>query len=131
MVITRVLIADDSPIARQMLIRLLVDEPDIAVTGEVGTAQSCVMILSEIEADILVLEATLSGASGVERIIRECRLIKPYLKVILAVNAPSAAGDVVVRGVDDIIGKPYVKTNVLRVLRGMCDDYACVSGDAP
>ncbi|MDR1000994.1 MAG: response regulator [Clostridiales bacterium] len=130
MVKSRVLIADDSPVARQMLIRLLVEEPDIVVTGEVGTAQSCVMILSEVDADVLILEAAINGASSVMRIIRECRLINPRLKVILAVDANATADDVIMRGVDDIIGKPYVKSYVLRSIRGLCENFARVSDDA-
>lgn len=115
----RVFIADDSPVARNMLIRMLNNEDDIEIVGEAGTAHSCVMMLDEVNPDVILLEAAISGGVSISRLIRDIKDIKPYVRVILCVEMN--AGVEIIREIErwasDIIRKPYNKTNLLRAVR--------------
>ena len=115
----RVLIADDSPVARNMLIRILTEEDDIEIVGEAGTTQSCIMMLDEVNPDVILLEAAISGGMSIARLIRSIKDIKPYVRVILCVEVNADAEDInaAEHWTSDIIRKPYNKSNVLRAIR--------------
>jgi len=117
----RVFIADDSPVARNMLIRMLTGEDDIEIVGEAGTAQSSIMMLDEVSPDIILLEAAIGGGMSVSRLIKSIKDIKPYVRIILCVEMN--AGDEIikdgVRFASDIIRKPYKKSNLLRSVRNL------------
>ena len=118
---TRVLIADDSPVARNMLIRMLSNEDGIEVVGEADTAQSCVTMLDEAGPDVILLEAAIGGGMSLPRLIGSIRDIKPYVSIVLCVelNASEEIIKAVDRSASDIIRKPYNKPNLLRVLRSI------------
>ena len=117
----RVFIADDSPVARNMLIRLLNEEDDVVIVGEAGTTQSCIMMLEEIDPDIILLEAAINGGMGIDMLLRSIRDIKPNIKIILSVEI--SAGEDVINSAgqwtSDIIHKPYNKTNLMRAIRSV------------
>ena len=117
----RVFIADDSPVARNMLIRMLNDEDDIEIVGEAGTTQSTVMMLDEVNPDVIMLEAAISGGMSIPLLIRSIKDIKPYAKIILCaeVNAGKEIIDGVESGASDIVRKPYKKANILRAIRNL------------
>ena len=115
----RVLIADDSPVARNMLIRMLKDEDDIEIAGEAGTGQSCVMMLDKADPDVILLETAISGGISVPRLVSYIKDIKPRIRIILCA-AVNSDGDVIKEvepWASDIIRKPYNKTNLLRAIR--------------
>ena len=115
----RVFIADDSPVARNILIRMLNKEHDIEIVGEAGTAQSSVMMLDEVSPDVILLEAAIGGGVSIARLLRDIKAIKPYIKIILCVEV-NAAVDIIKemeRWVSDIIRKPYNKISLLRAIR--------------
>ena len=116
-----VFIADDSPVARNMLIRLLNDEDDVVIVGEAGTTQSCIMMLEEVDPDIILLEAAINGGMGIDMLLRSIRDIKPNIKIILSVEI--SAGEEVIKTAgqwtSDIIHKPYNKTNLMRAIRSV------------
>ena len=117
----RVFIADDSQVARNMLIRMLNNEEDIEIVGEAGTAQSSVMMLDEVNPDVILLEAAIGGGMSVLRLIGAIKDIKPYVRIILCVemNAGRDLIDNVDNRASDIIRKPYNKANVLRAVRDL------------
>jgi len=117
----RVFIADDSPVARNMLIRMLNEEDDIVIVGEAGTTQSCIMMLDEVDPDIILMEAAINGGMGIDMLLRSIRDIKPNIKIILSVEI--SAGEDVINSAgqwtSDIIHKPYNKTNLMRAIRSV------------
>ena len=115
----RVFVADDSPVARNMLIRMLHDEEDVEIVGEAGTTQSCIMMLDEVNPDIILLEAAISGGMSISRLIRSIKEIKPYVKIILCVeiNTGEEMIKTAMQFVHDIVRKPYNKANMLRAIR--------------
>ena len=115
----RVLIADDSPVARNMLIRMLKNEDDIEIAGEADTGQSVVKMLDEAAPDVILLEASISGGISVPRLASYIKDIKPRIRVILCAEV-SSDSEVIKEAepwASDIIRKPYNKTNLLRAIR--------------
>ena len=72
----RILIADDHPILRRGLKEILVRELEGATCGEAGNAQH---VLSEVHRehwDLVILDVTMSGRSGLD-VLRELRRLRP------------------------------------------------------
>ena len=117
----RVFITDDSPVARNILKRMLNDEEDIEVVGEAGTAGGSITALDETNPDVILLESAIGGDMGVPLLMRSIKDIKPYIRIILCVGV-NAAEDMI-KGAEpwtsDIIRKPYNKTSLLRAVRNI------------
>ncbi|MBU2445036.1 MAG: response regulator transcription factor [Bacteroidetes bacterium] len=62
----KVLIADDHPIIRNGLKQILADENDISVVAEAENAQQVFAYLDKNKVDILVLDISMPGISGLE-----------------------------------------------------------------
>jgi two-component system, NarL family, nitrate/nitrite response regulator NarL len=73
----RILIADDHPIMRDGLRRLLSDEPDFLVVGEARDGDEAVARVNQLEPDVLLLDLLMPGPS--------------YVDVLRAVGASAAA----------------------------------------
>jgi DNA-binding NarL/FixJ family response regulator len=78
----RVFVVDDHPIVRRGLADLLQDEPDMEVCGE---AADFVEALREIPAkrpDVVLIDITLGGASGIE-LIQRIRSLEPDIRMVV------------------------------------------------
>jgi two-component system invasion response regulator UvrY len=80
--VIRILVADDHPILRRGLQEILVRELDDAICGEAGNAQQ---VLSEVQSqqwDLVILDVTMPGRSGLD-ILRDLRRLRPTLPVLV------------------------------------------------
>ncbi len=78
----RILIADDHPILRRGLKEILVRELEGSICGEAGNAQQ---VLSEVQRenwDLVILDVTMPGRSGLD-VLRELRRLRPKLPVLV------------------------------------------------
>lgn len=66
----RILIADDHNIVRQGLKQFIALAPDLAVAGEAANGQQVLAMLADCGCDVLLLDLTMPGLSGVELIKR-------------------------------------------------------------
>lgn len=78
----RILIADDHAIVREGLKQIVSKEADMAVTGEAGTAAAMFELLDSIACDIVVLDISMPGESGLEA-LKELRQKYPGLPVLI------------------------------------------------
>ena len=62
----RVLLADDHAVFRQGLRRLLEAERDFLVVGEASTGEEAVTMMSQLRPDILLLDLSMPGQSGLD-----------------------------------------------------------------
>jgi DNA-binding NarL/FixJ family response regulator len=62
----RVLIADDHPIFRDGLSRLLADEPDFEVVGQASDGREAVQQARQLKPDVLLLDVAMPRANGVD-----------------------------------------------------------------
>ncbi|HKB57945.1 MAG TPA: response regulator transcription factor [Lacunisphaera sp.] len=78
----KILIADDHAVVRQGLKQILADEFSRAVFGEAGTAQEAITKVWENEWDVVVLDITMPGRTGLE-VLAEIRKSRPHLPVLV------------------------------------------------
>lgn len=62
----RVLIVDDHPIVRQGIAQLINQEPDLTTCCEAGSAQEALDLMTKDTPDILLVDISLDGVSGIE-----------------------------------------------------------------
>jgi DNA-binding NarL/FixJ family response regulator len=79
---TRVLIVDDHPIFRDGLAGLLATLPEIEVAGTAGTAEEALTALEQDPPDVVLMDISLPGASGVEA-TRQATQIAPATAVLI------------------------------------------------
>src|SRR5690554_8145620 len=62
----RILIADDEPLARQRIQRLVEELPDYRVCGEASDGNDALRKVAELEPDILLMDIRMPGMDGME-----------------------------------------------------------------
>jgi DNA-binding NarL/FixJ family response regulator len=62
--VIRVLMADDHVIFRQGVRKLLEDEDDISIVGEAANGNECVLMMSKVKPDILLLDLNMPDKDG-------------------------------------------------------------------
>ncbi|CAJ0779913.1 Response regulator UvrY [Ralstonia condita] len=78
----KVLIADDHAVFREGLRRILSDADDIDVVGEATDGASTIKLARRIAADVLVLDLSMPGRSGID-LIAQVRREAPPLKILI------------------------------------------------
>jgi len=78
----KVLIVDDHTIVREGLRQILEDTSDIAVTGEARSAQEVVNKVKSNNFDIVLLDISLPGRSGLD-VLKQLKSIKPDLPILI------------------------------------------------
>ena len=78
----RVVLVDDHTIVRKGISQFLEDDFNIEVVGESGDGRSLFRILEETEVDIIILDISLPGKSGIA-ILKELRNQYPKIKVLV------------------------------------------------
>ena len=77
-----VLIADDHPIVRQGLRRLIESDPRLTIVGEAGDGQSALDLIERLRPDVAVLDLDMPGTSGFDA-VREMRRRRSATEVII------------------------------------------------
>jgi two-component system response regulator NreC len=78
---TRVLIADDHPLLRAGLRRLLRGDPGLEVIGEAATGEEVLRLTAELHPDIVLLDISMPGANGIET-ARALKATLPGVRVL-------------------------------------------------
>ncbi len=78
----RLIIADDHLLVREGLVSLLNDEPDIQVIGHVGNGEDAIQSVAQLQPDLLLLDITMPGLTGLEAMDEILRLA-PQVKIIV------------------------------------------------
>jgi len=83
----RVLIADDHAVVRRGLKQILLDEYGALEVGEAGDAHETLRLAREEPWDIVVLDISMPGRSGLE-VLRELKQTRPRLPVLILTTHP-------------------------------------------
>lgn len=78
----RILIVDDHPIVRDGLKQILADTEDFVVGAEAGNADEALALVRESDWDLVVLDITLPGRTGLD-LLRDLRRERPLLPVLM------------------------------------------------
>lgn len=89
----RVLVADDHPIFRDGLRKLLESEPDVTIVGEASSGSECIQLLGKLKPDILLLDLRMPDKDGLA-VLEEVNFDALQTKVIV-VTATEDDRDVV------------------------------------
>jgi two-component system invasion response regulator UvrY len=77
-----IIIVDDHPIIRRGLKQILLEEPDMKVVGEAGSAQEAFTIIRATDCNAVILDISLPGVSGVE-ILKQLKYEDKNLPVLM------------------------------------------------
>jgi two-component system invasion response regulator UvrY len=83
----RILIADDHPVVRQGIMRIIEDTPDMRVTGEAGNGIEALRKIKEKDFDLMLLDISMPGRDGLE-VVRELKKMKPKLPILILTMHP-------------------------------------------
>jgi DNA-binding NarL/FixJ family response regulator len=78
----RVLIVDDHPMMREGLAQLVNHEPDLRVSGQAETAAQALAAIAQDRPDLILLDISLPGRSGLE-LIKDLQSLHPGLPVLV------------------------------------------------
>jgi two-component system invasion response regulator UvrY len=78
----RILIADDHEIVRRGLVQIVADVPDLDVCADAGSANETLQLLRQHDIDVVVLDVSMPGRSGLEA-LKEIRKLYPQLPVLM------------------------------------------------
>lgn len=82
----KVFITDDHKIVRQGVRQILALAPDIEVVGEAGNGQETLALIDKVECDVVLLDMTMPGLSGVELIKRIHQSDRPLPILVLSMH---------------------------------------------
>ncbi|HWP57550.1 MAG TPA: response regulator transcription factor [Candidatus Acidoferrales bacterium] len=114
----RILIADDHAIVRQGLRRIVSSGFGEAIVGEAGDAQAVLKAVREQNWDVLVLDITMPGRSGID-VLKDIKALRPKLPVlILSVGAEDQYGPRVLKaGAAGFIGKEKAPEELIDAIK--------------
>ena len=79
---TKVVIVDDHPLMRKGLIMSLESESDIEISGQASNAEEALSMVEEIEPDLVIVDISLPGMSGLE-LIKHMHAIRPNILTLV------------------------------------------------
>jgi len=117
----RVVIADDHPLVRQGLRKVLELEPRIRVLDEAGDGQGAINIARRLQPDVVLMDLNMPGINGIEA----SRVIKretPGVKIIaLTVYDDQDVSQVIRAGVSGYVLKDVEPQELINAIVGVCE----------
>lgn len=114
----KILIADDHSVVRRGIKQILSDEKDMQVLGEASNSDEIFSQLDKQDWDLLILDITMPGKSGLDCLI-EIRQLKPELKILILSMHPEE--EIAVRaiktGADGYLNKDSVPGELIRAIK--------------
>ena len=83
----KILVADDHPIVREGIRRVVADTTDIVIADEVSTGYEVLDLVQRKHYDLIVLDISMPGRSGLD-ILKDLKGLKPNLPVLILTVHP-------------------------------------------
>jgi DNA-binding NarL/FixJ family response regulator len=78
----RIFVVDDHPVFRHGIVKLVNSDPELMVCGEAENAAAAIQALRETQADLVILDVSLSGTNGIE-LAKQLRAEHPSLFLLV------------------------------------------------
>ena len=115
-----VVLADDHPVLREGIRRLLESNPDIQVVGEASNGEEATQLVKKTLPDILVLDLRMPGLDGLEVVQRlENERVKTRILVLSAYSDVQYIQELLKIGVAGYLLKDEAKDAILDAIRGV------------
>jgi two-component system response regulator NreC len=116
----RIIIADDHALLRSGLRLLMNGQKDLCVIGEAGTLNEVTEMVANDPPDVLILDLTMPGASGLSGVTR-LRSIAPAMKIIVLTmhDDPAYARSAMAIGASGYLVKSVADTELLSTIRAV------------
>jgi len=116
----RILIADDHALLRETLAQFLNSQADMRVVGEAGTASATVNQATVTDPEVILLDITMPGGSGIS-IIPELRRLSLGVRIIIMTmhDEPSYLRAAVAAGVEGYLVKTSSPAVLLEAIRAV------------
>ncbi len=126
----RIVMADDHAIVREGLKRIVSSAPDFEVVGEAGDGNEVLRLVRELDFDLLVLDLSMPGRSGME-LIKLVKALKPRVRVlVLSMHQESQyAVRAIKSGASGYLTKESAPGQLDQALRKIASGGAWVSAD--
>jgi len=126
----RIFIVEDHPVYREGLVQTLETEPDLAVCGEAGDAETALPAIGRLRPDLVVVDITLPGKSGLE-LIKELRAVDRKIKLlVVSMHDEALYADRVLRaGADGYIMKQEEPEEIVHAVRDVLGGHIYVSDE--
>jgi len=133
----RVLIVDDSAVARKLLNDLLAAEPETVVAGVAINGRQALARIPALKPDLVTLDIDMPGMDGLETLV-EIRKLYPKLPVIMFSTLTERGAvvtlDALSRGASDYVAKPSpsetpersherVRKELMRKIKSLCPEH--------
>lgn len=82
-----VLLADDHSLVRRGFRRILEDEPDILIVGEVGDGEEAVRLAQQLRPDVIVMDSAMPGIGGIAAARRILQLVSGTKVLMLSMHS--------------------------------------------
>src|SRR3954469_16525946 len=117
----QVLLVDDHTAPREALAVALESEPDVTVTGHVGTITEARRCLARIPVDVAVTELDLPDGSGIE-LIGDLRRLRPLVQVLILTATADRydLAEAVMAGAAGVLHKSAPLTEIVTAVRRHC-----------
>ena len=116
----RVLIADDEPVYRSFIRRLLATDSDVNVVGEALDGEEAVSLSERLKPDVVIMDLDMPGTNGLEATRRlKANAALKHIPII-ALSAHAMMGDAekaLQSGCDDYLSKPLDEDLLFEKLR--------------
>lgn len=125
----RVLVADDHPVVREGVRRMMADAADMQVCAEVGTAADLLAQIAPSQCDAILLDITLPDGDGRE-LLSILQTRAPGVPVIMFTNAIDAAGACLAAGARGFVTKDAAAGDLAVAIRRAVEGEVFVSATA-
>ena len=112
----RILIADDAMFMRQSL-KQIVESNGHEVVGEAGDGAETVAKFEELKPDVIILDITMPGVSGMDA-LKQLRAMDKTVKIIIcsALGQQDVIVEAITSGAHDFIVKPFTPNQIIGAL---------------
>lgn len=117
---TRILIVDDHAVLRSGLRLLIQAQPDLEVVAEAGTLMEAIEAAPRVKPDIITLDLTMPGPSGVAS-VRRLREAAPSARIIVLTmhDDPAYVRSAMAMGATGYVNKSAADTELISAIRAV------------